>query len=385
MNTRLAEMDRLLNGVRVLDLSHVWFGPYCTKLLADMGAEVIKIEPPWGEMIRLQIPQVNGANPEFVYLNNNKKGMTLNLKSEKGVKIFKELVKISDVVVENFAPGTMKKLGIDYDVLKGIKSNIIYASLSGYGQYGPYFDRPSFDIIAQAVSGYLRLTGDLLNPNGPPVQVAQAVGDLWPGTYAALSIVAALYYRNLTGKGQMIDVSQVDCMIASCGPAFTGYTMLGLKPHEISARYHWGIYGLFKAKDGYLVIGAPLGHILDALKSVIGKDDISMEIVQIWIEERFVKEVIDTLVQARVPCAPVYDLKDTLSDPQIKARDGFVKIEHPQADLVVMPNFPVKFSETPVSYVRCAPLLGEHDEEILTKVLGYTKEEVKKLKEDGVL
>jgi len=377
-------LDKLLEGVRVLDLSHVWFGPYCTKLLADMGAEVIKIEPPSGEMIRLEPPQVNGANPTFIYLNNNKKGMTINLKNEKGVKIFKELIKVSDVVVENFAPGTMKRLGLDYEVLEKINPKIIYAALSGYGQTGPYSERPSFDIIAQAISGYMRLTGDMIDPKGPPVQVAQAVGDLWPGTYAALCIIAALYYRNRTGKGQMIDVSQVDCMIASCGSAFADYVLLGLKPYEINARYFWGIYGLFRAKDGYVVIGAPLGRIFDSLKGIIGKDKLTVEITRNWVRRRLMKTVVETLVKARVPCAPVYDLNDTLSDPHVQARGDFTVINHPQVGSVKISSFPVKFSETPASYVRPAPLLGEHNEEILTEILGYSKDEIIKLREEGV-
>lgn len=209
-------MDSILEDIRVLDLTHVWFGPWCTMMLAELGAEVIKVEPPWGALDR--IPErglmYGGVSATFHHLNLNKKDVALDLKSPKGKKIFQDLVKISDVVVENFSPGTMKKLGLDYPELTKIKPEIIYASLSGFGQMGPYAPRPSYASIAEAITGFTRAQGDVVNPDGPPVSMTGAFGDLAPGTMAAMSIIAALRFRDKTGRGQMIDVAQADCMTA---------------------------------------------------------------------------------------------------------------------------------------------------------------------------
>jgi len=373
-------LERVLDDVRVLDLTHVWFGPFCTMLLADLGAEVVKIEPPWGERIRFSSPLVNGMNPHFLYFNRNKKGMTLNLKNEMGLSIFKDLVKVSDVVVENFTPGTMDKLGLDYETLRSVNSSIVYASLSGFGQTGPYSLRPSYDIIGQAMSGIMHLTGDSVDPGGPPIMTAEAIGDLIPGLFAAFSILTALYHRKLTGRGQRIDVAQVDCMI-SVVPSIIVHTMTGRGPPPVL-----GIYGLFRASDGYVVIGAPWGKIHDRLTEAMGLERIENQVVvEDWVGSRTVGEVVGLLVDAEVPVAPVLSIDETVQDPHVLARGMMVEVEHPQAGRVKMPNFPVKFSEMRGEIRSPAPLLGQHTEEILSTLLNYSQEDIKKFKTQQVL
>lgn len=221
----LPEMKMPLEDIRVLDLTHVWFGPWCTMMMADMGAEVIRVEPPWGAIDRLAEGALfGGASYTFHHLNLNKKDLTLNLKDPEGLAIFKELVKKSDVVVQNFSPGTMEDLGLGYDVLKELNPSVIYAALSGFGQYGPYREWRSYAMIAEAMSGHTMLTGENHDPKGPPIEMAQAYGDLGPGTMAVMSILMALRYRDKTGKGQMIDVAQLDCMVAY-NTAITGYML----------------------------------------------------------------------------------------------------------------------------------------------------------------
>jgi len=378
-------MKRALEDVKILDLTHVWFGPYTTMLLADLGAEVIKVEPTWGEMTRFFPPLVNGVAPNFVYFNRNKKCITINLKSEKGREILKELAKKVDVVVENFSPGTMEKLGLGYEDLRKIKPDVIYAFLSGYGQYGPYHARPSFDIIAQAISGLMRLTGDEHDPEGPPIHTAQAPGDLIPALFAVISILAAVHHKRRTGEGQKIDVAQTDCMV-SVIPAFVGYALTGMTPKEQSKKYFTGVYGSFKTSDGYVVIGSPMGAILDRLTKAIGVERIeSRAVVDEWTKARTSKEVVRILEEAGVPVNEVLDMEGAMKDPHLIAREMFIVNEHPRAGKVRMPNFPVKFSETPGRVLTPAPELGQHNVEVLTTMLGYTKEEVAKLKQEGAI
>lgn len=376
-------MKKLLENVRILDFSHVFFGPYCTMLLADMGAEVIKIEPPWGEMLRFAPPLVNGASPLFTYFNRGKKSLKLNLKAEKSVKIIKDLIKHSDVVVENFSLGVMDRLGLGYETLKEINPKIIYASLSGYGQNGPYADRPSFDIIAQALSGIMYLTREQFGDEGPPIATADAPGDIVPALFATLSILSALYYRTFTGVGQRIDVAQTDTMISIVSDIMF-YTLLGQSPTEVRKKYPIGVYGTFKASDGYVVIGAPHGNVMDRFKKATGIEDTERKVVEEWVKSRSVDEVVTRLVEGGVPVAPVLTVDKTVADPHVQAREMIVEVDYPQAGKCKMPNFPVKFSGTPVKVERPSPILGEHNEEILTRLLSYRKEDVVKLKEEGV-
>jgi CoA:oxalate CoA-transferase len=378
-------MPKILDGIRILDLTHYWFGPFCTMLLGDMGAEVIKIEPPWGEMNRFFPPLVNGASPYFLYLNRSKKGMTLNLKHQSGVKVFKDLVRISDVLVQSYSPGAMDRLGLGYEELRKINPKLIYASLSGFGQTGPYASRLSFDIVAQAMCGIMSLTGERYDPKGPPIHTEEAIGDLIPALFADIGILAALYARKTTGTGQMIDVAQVDTMIAMI-PSTVLHSLTGEKPVDTYRKYFTGIYGMFESADGYVVIGAPMGEILERLARVLAVEKIdNRDMVRDWLKARPTKEIVERLVEARVPVAPVLGVDQVFEDPHIIARGMVALLEHPQSGKTKMPNFPIKFSETTVSPNIPAPMLGQHTEEILTRLLGYSKEDVERLRHEGAL
>jgi crotonobetainyl-CoA:carnitine CoA-transferase CaiB-like acyl-CoA transferase len=378
------DMAKLLEGVRVLDLSHVYYGPYTTMVLASMGAEVIKIEPPWGEMSRFYPPLVNGESSPFMYLNRCKKGLTLNLKSEEGKAIFFRLLEDADIVVENFKRGTMEKLGLGYDDLRSRKPDIIYAALSGFGVDGPYRDRPSFAPVAEAMSGWMRLTGDLVDPEGPPIRPAEYHGDLDPALWAVVGILAALRHRDCTGVGQLVDVAQLDCMIAQTGIPITNYLAEGKLAWEIwRDRPTAGIlFGFFEAADGYVYIAAEAGQV-DRLKELTGSELESNEDLQRWVTGKKVNEVVDAIIGVDVPVAPIYQVDEVVEDPQVKARGMIVEIEHPRAGRVRLPGFPVKFSETP-AVTGAAPSLGQHNEELLSG-LGYGEDEIEALRKKGVI
>lgn len=358
-------------------------------MLADLGAEVIRIEPPWGAIDRIAEGALfGGASYTFHHLNLSKKDLTLNLKMPEGLAIFKELVKKADVVVQNFSPGTMERLGLGYDVLKAQNPGIIYAALSGFGQYGPYSPRGSYAMNAEAMSGHTRLTGDSVDPEGPPIEMAQAYGDLGPGTMAAMAIIAAIRHRDRTGVGQMIDVAQLDCMVAY-NTAITGYTLSGMKLHELRKKYPMGrgrASGLMMTKDGGWIRLAGFGpkHI-DNLRKLFGVDEVDKELVEKKVAEMTRDEAVDYFVRADIPVAPVYQVDEVVKDPHLIARGMFVEVEHPKAGKVKVPNFPVKLSETPGVIVSAAPLLGQHNREILMGVLGYTEERIKELEMAGVI
>lgn len=381
-------MRDILEDIRVLDLTQFWFGPYCTLLLAEMGAQVIRVEPPWGGVDRIADGALfGGSSYTFHHHNLNKKGLTLNLKSPEGLELFKSLVKESDVVVQNFRPGTMEKLGLGYNVLKELNPIIIYAALSGFGQNGPYAQRGSFAMIAEAMSGHSHLTGDLVDPNGPPREMAQAYGDLGPAIFAAMSIISAIRHRDKTQQGQMIDVSQLDCMVA-LNTAITGYNLSGLKLWELKDKFPMGrgFGGMIKTRDGGWVRYASFSpRIIERLKSHLGVDDIDEEMLAEQMGQKNRDEAVEFFVNAGVPAAPVYDVDEVVRDPHLKFREMFVDVEHPRAGTVKVPNFPVKFSETPGKIVSAAPLLGEHNKEILVKILGLSEEKIAELEKKGVI
>ncbi len=378
---------KILDDIRILDLSHVWYGPWCTMMLADMGAEVIRVEPPWGAIDRLAEGALfGGASYTFHHLNLNKKDITLNLKDPEGVGIFKELVKKADVVVQNFSPGAMERLGLGYEVLRELNPGIIYAALSGFGQDGPYSERKSYAMIAEAMSGHTKMTGERADPEGPPLEMAQAYGDLGPGTMAAMAILGAIRYKDRTGVGQMIDVAQYDCMVAY-NTAITGYTLSGLLPLELRKKYPMGrgVGGLYEAKDGGWIRIAAFGpRFLDRLNQYYGLEMVEKEFIGERVKEMTRDEAVEHFVGLGLPCAPVFHVDETVEDPHLAARGMFVEVEHPLAGTVKVPNFPVKFSETPGEIRSAAPVLGAHSKELLMGILGMSEERFMELVRAGV-
>jgi CoA:oxalate CoA-transferase len=357
-------------------------------ILAELGAEVIRVEPPWGEVDRIADGALfGGVSYTFHHFNLNKKDLTLNLKTSEGNKIFKELVKKSDVVVQNFTPGTMERLGLGYDVLKALKPDIIYAGLSGFGQSGPYSNRGSYAPIAEAMSGHTRLTGDEVDPDGSPIEMAQAYGDLGPALFASISIISAIRHRDRTGIGQMIDVAQLDCMVA-LNTAVTGYNLSGLKLWEIREKYPigHGFGGLMKTKDGgWIRVASFSPRAIDRLRMVLGLDEIHEEFLEKKVAEMTRDEAVDFFVEAKVPVAPIYQVDEVVKDPQLSYRGMFVEVEHKKAGILKVPNFPVKLSVTPGEVHSAAPLLGQHNKEILKDMLGYSKSQIEDLERAGVI
>jgi len=377
----------MLDDIRVLDLTHVWFGPWCTMMMADMGAEVIRIEPPWGAIDRIAEGALFGRSSyTFHHLNLNKKDLTLNLKEPEGLEIFKELVKVSDVVVQNFSPGTMERLGLGYDVLRELNPRIIYAALSGFGQYGPYMNRKSYASVAEAMSGHTRLTGERHNENGPPIEMAQAYGDLGPGTMAAMAIIAAIRYRDRTGVGQMIDVAQFDCMVAY-NTAITGYTLSGMRPLELRKKYPMGrgVGGLVKCKDGgWIQVAAYAPRFLDKLSEYWGVEEVTAEMIAERTAEMTRDDAVEFYVELGLPVAPVYHVDEVVADRHLAARGMFIELDHPLAGRIRVPNFPLKFSETPGVVKTAAPVLAQDSREVLMGMLGLSEERVTELVRAGV-
>ncbi|OPL09478.1 MAG: carnitine dehydratase [delta proteobacterium ML8_F1] len=392
-----------LDGIVVLDLTRVLAGPFSAMMLADLGAEVIKIEVPQkGDDSRAFGPFKNGESSYYMNLNRNKKGMTLNLKSEEGLGIFRELVKKADIVIENFRPGTMEKLGLGYEDLKTINPKIVYGCVSGFGHYGPYKERAGYDIISQAMGGLMSTTGW---PGGEPTRTGTAMGDILAGLSVTIGILAALNSRNQTGKGQKVDVALVDSVVASLEIINQIYLIEGRIPEKIGNRYESTYpYDSFKSSDGSLVIACGNDKLWKLLCQVMGTPEYAVDvrydnnakrvqrhaevkkIVEKWTSEIKTDEIIETLLEVGIPCGPINTIEQVVNDPHIAvAREMFVDIEHPVAGKLKITGSHLKLSETKTSIEMPAPLLGQHNEEILRDYLAYDKEKVDQLKEQGIL
>lgn len=380
-------LKKPLENIKVLDLSRFMAGPVCGKILADLGADVIKIEPPWGDEMRYTLPLVKTSSPMFLDFNRGKRGVTLNLKTETGVKIFKELVKDSDVVIENFSVGTIDRLGIGYKVLREINQRIILVSITGFGQYGPRSSHHSFDMIGQATSGLMYLNGkeasEHLNKDIPPILLPDAMADSVPGSYAALGVLAALNYRNQTGVGQWVDIAQQDVMMYISN-SLVLYPATGVTFLESMRKNLVGVYNIFQAKDGYIAIAAPGGSTVDRLTELLGVENVDDDVVREWINNREMDEVIAELVKSDIPASPIFTLDDIIEDPQVKAREMFLEVDHPEIGKMGLTGIPFKFSETPLRVESRAPTLGQDTETVLRK-LGYSLDEIRKLRLNGVI
>ena len=382
-------MKKILEDIRILDFTHVWFGPYCTMMLAELGAEVIKVEPPWGTIGRMGPGELyHGTSTTYYALNLNKKDVAMDLKNPEVKEMIKELVKQSDVVVQNFAPGAMERLGLGYDVLKKWNPKIIYAALSGFGQTGPYSRYGSYAAIAEAISGHSYATGKQHDPDGPPITMAGALGDLGPAMYAAFAIVAALRHRDKTGEGQMIDVCQVDTMVAFNCTASVAYDLLKespIKRRQQRPQDPNRIWGILPVKDGWIQIAGERGKAIENLKQELGVEEVSKELVQERISDMTRMEAFKWLAEMGFPCAPIYEAYEAMWDPHLEARGMWVEVEHKAAGKYKIPNFPVKFSETPGEVTMAAPMLGQHTRMVLKELLGKTDEELDALEKQGAI
>ena len=393
-----------LEDIVVLDLTRVLAGPYCTMMLADFGANVIKIEIPGkGDDTRAYAPFKNGESLYYANVNRNKKGITLNLKNEKGKKLFLDMVKKADVVVENYRPGVMDKLGLGYDVLKEVNDKIIYAAVSGFGCYGPYSQRPGYDIIAQATGGLMSITGE---EGGQPLRVGNAMGDVLGGMNLTIGILTALHARTLTGRGQRVDVSLVDSVVSSLETGIQRFFASGKQPELMGNRYASAYpYDAFKAKDGRFVIGCANDKLFALLcTKVLNRSDLLTDArfdtnakrcdnyaelkteIEKWTVNHTVDECVDMILGVGVPAAPINDLERVTTDPHIAiAREMIVPVKHPVIGEMKVNGNPVKLLDTRAEISRPAPTLGQDNEEVFNDILGFKKEEIDKLAEEGII
>jgi len=392
-----------LEGLTVLDLTRVLAGPFSTMMLADMGANVIKIEETGkGADERQMGPFQNGESAYYMNLNRNKKGITLNLKDPKGKEIFKKLVAKADVVIENYRPGTMTKLGLGYDVLKEVNPRIIYAAVSGFGHYGPYTKRPGYDIISQAMSGLMSTTGW---PGGHPTRSGTAMGDVLGGLSVTIGILAAVYNRNYTHQGQIVDVALVDSAVASLEIINMIYFTEKRLPQRIGNRYESVYpYDSFQAKDDLVIIAGGNDKLWRLFCDVIGRPELAdhpdyqrtrdrvknheavKKIVEEWTTSRTVEQIVEELLAAGIPAAPIYTIEQVANDPHIAvAREMFVPTVHPKAGAITLTGSHIKLSDTKPSIRTPSPGLGQHNHEILADLAGLTASEIEDLRSQGII
>lgn len=393
---------KALDGLKVLDFTRVYSGPYCTMLLADLGAEVVKIEAVGkGDDTRAFAPIKNGQSGYFTYLNRNKKSLTLNLKSEEGKKVALDLARWADVVVENFSAGTIKKLGLGYEDISAVNPNIIYASISGFGQSGPYSKKAAYDAIAQAMGGITYMTG---YPDAPPVKVGPAISDAATGVHTATAILAALYYRERTGKGQYIDMAMMDTVFSMLENAVPIYTLTGVSPSRIgNANPGSAPYNMYHTRDGAVYISTANNSLFTRLIGVMGQPELIDDprfgtnplrkqheaeidaIVEAWTQQHTSADVERMLDEVAVPVASAKSVEQLIDDPQLLLRNMIIEQEVPDVGMVKFPGNPLKLQATPPDTSRRAPKLGEHTDEVLKEILHRSEEEIQHLKENSVV
>lgn len=393
-------MSGCLAGLKVVDLTRLLAGPYSTLMLGDLGADIIKIENTEnGDDSRFFTPIINGFSAYFASVNRNKKSLTLNLKKEEGKQIFFELIKEADVLVENFRPGVMKKLGLDYPILRDINPRIIYASCSGFGQTGPWSDKPAYDIVVQGLGGVMSITG---TPETSPNRVGTSIGDIAAGMYTAIGILAALYERNTSGVGQAIDVSMLDGQIAIMENAIARYFATGNNPEPIGNRHpSTAPFDTFKAKDGYVIVAIANERNWETFCKMIGREDLINDsnfcnnplrvknnaalkkIINSILSKKNIDEWVDILGH-ELPCSPINTVERAVKNEQVLYRKMIVETKHPIAGNFKMAGTPIKFSKSSDDIKVPAPLRGEHNNEIL-QGLGFTVDQIKGLKERGII
>lgn len=397
-----------LENLTVLDLTRVLAGPFCTMMLADMGANVIKIEVPnGGDDTRAYPPfrehNLNGERESlyFANINRNKKGITLNLKAPEGKEIFKELVKKADIVVENYRPGVMDKLGLGYDVLKEINPRIIYAAVSGFGCYGPYHLRPGYDILGQAMGGMMAITGP---KGGEPTRAGSALGDMLGGLHVTIGILAAVNARTITGKGQRVDVSLMDSVIAATENTAIKYLESGKLPERMGNRYAAvSPYDAFKCKDGVVIIACGNQKLYEKLCNEIlhrpdmitdprfvdmpgrlANQDAIQEVIEDVLKDYTMEEATNLILSKGIPAGPIMDISQILADPHVKEREMFVEMDHPTLGRITVNGCAIKLMDTKPSVRTPAPALGQDNKAVFEGLLGMSDEQFSALHEKNV-
>ena len=405
-------MNSPLKGIKILDLTRVLAGPYCTQLLGDLGAEIIKVERPGsGDDTRgFAPPFLKDENDEETDLsayycgaNRNKKSITINLSEKDGQKLVKKMLKDCDILVENFKTGTLKKYGLSYDDLKGEFPRLIFCSITGFGQTGPYSLRPGYDGLIQAMGGVMGLTGD---PDGEPMKVGVPIGDLMAGMFASVGILAAVKHQVETGKGQFIDIGMLDTHVAWLANQGMNYLSTDKNPQRLGNQHPNIVpYQVMPTSDGYIVLSigndptferfCKLANVENLLEderfktnaSRVSNREYVTEVLNNVTKKRDSETWLNDLEEAKIGCGPINNLSEVFKDPHVLSREMIIEIKHSKTGkkpLKLIAN-PIKMTETPVSYRHPPPLLGEHTDEILTQHLKLSVEDIKNLKDKGIV
>jgi len=391
-----------LTDLLVLDVTRVLAGPFAGMLLADLGAQVIKVELPGrGDDAREFGPFANGVSGYFASVNRGKRSITLNLKSAEGKAIFLRLAEKADVLIENYRPGVMERLGLDYESLRPTNPRLIYAAVSGFGQSGPYSHRPAYDAVIQGMSGLMSITGD---EDGLPARVGVSIGDLSAAAFAVIGVLAALHQRDRTGTGQMVDVAMLDSLIALLENAISRYSITGEVPGRLGTR-HPSItpFQAFDTADGQVVVAIGNDQLFSSFCRLVGEEQLAtdprfcsnslrtgnhadlQEEMGAIIRRRPTAWWLEHLEREGIPSGPINTVADMAHDPQVNAREMIQEVMDPVAGLMHMAGIPIKLSDTPGAVVGPAPALGQHTEEVLGELLGLSAEKVAGLRERGVV
>ncbi len=400
-DTRKTELP--LSGYRVLDLSRILAGPYCTMILGDQGAEVIKVERPdigddtrtWGP------PFAGGESAYYLCCNRNKKSIAIDLKHPKGVELVRELAKVSDVLVENFTPGLMKRFGLDFETLRQINPRLVYASITAYGQDGPYRDRPGYDMVLSAVGGLMFITGE---KDGNPCKVGVAITDVLTGVYASGAITSALLWRERSGKGQYLDISLLDVQVSGLANIASNYLIAGKEATRWGTAHESIIpYQVYQTQDRPIAIAVANQKLWINFCKLVGKEEWlndprfesnpkrveNREVLLPLIDDLFTQKTCDEwmtlLVREAIPCGPVNDMQHLFADPQVQHRNMIAEVPHPTIGTLRLAGLPIKYTETPGSIRLHPPLLGEHTDIVLSEVLDYSPQEIAALNAEGAI
>ncbi|MCI2256455.1 CoA transferase [Domibacillus sp. PGB-M46] len=394
-------MKKALEDLIVLDLGQIYNGPYCSLMLAFQGAKVIKVEPLNGENLRVRR---KGDCHELLMLNSNKLGISLDLKSPEGKAVFLELVKKADVLVENFSLGAMDRLGLGYDVLNKINPQLIYATGKGYGLDGPYADRPAMDLTIQAMGGVMATTGFA---DKPPVKAGPALCDFLGGIHLFGGITTALYQREKTGKGQLVEVSMHDAIYPTLASALGAYYSQGGKVSQRTGNQHSGMatapYNVYPTEDGYIAILCVADRQWQSLLRVMKKEELLEderfqtnidrsantylvdEIVTSWTSGKKKMDIADMLIKANVPHAPVQSIDEVAEDPHLKQRGMIREIVHPKEGKIKVPGSPIRLSDSVLEDVIPAPMIGQHTDQVLQELLGFNEEKLNHLRDNNII